>query len=78
MWDLSQRCKDFSISTNQVTHIKKIMNGGEKQDGRRVEKCEVHVSLQMHQEYITGWSNCHRGLAEHLQKTMNQTRKIPV
>ena len=43
------------------------MNGGEKQDGGRVEKCGVHVSLQMHQEYIAdgvivteGWLNTSR------------------
>ena len=42
------------------------MNGGEKQDGGRLQKCGVHVSLQM-QEYVTdgvivteGWLNTSR------------------
>ena len=67
MWNLSQRCKDFSISTNYGdTQHQENNEWRGKQDGVRVQKCGVHVSLQM-QEYVTdgvivteGWLNTSR------------------
>ena len=41
----------------------KTWRGG--QDGGGVGGRGVHLSLQMHQEYIYKWNNSHRAPAEH-------------
>ena len=39
--------------------------GGVFQDGRGVGGHGVHLSPQIHQEYIYRWNNSHRTVAEH-------------
>ena len=55
------------IKLTKIKFKEKILKAarGHLQDGGGVGESGVHLSPQMHQEYIYKWNNSHRALAEH-------------